>query len=128
MGRDRPGLVTSEMVTMDSTVDKARGELAEERTGDGGGRSETRGTLYGQGVPTAESYVDDMPLEWSRDETGAGPEMPGEAANPPGLPDDPPRTFLTIRRRFPTIRRTWPRHRRRYTAECSHAAASVPGR
>jgi hypothetical protein len=85
---------------MDSTVDKARGELAEERTGDGGGRSETRGTLYGQGVPTAEPYVDDMPLEWSRDETGAGPEMPGEAANPPGLPDDPPRTFLTIRRRF----------------------------
>ncbi len=60
---------------MNSTVDMVRGEFVEEGTGDGSD-SETQVTaLYGEGVPTAESYVDDMPIEWSRDETGAGPPL-----------------------------------------------------
>jgi hypothetical protein len=79
MDRDRPGLVTSEMVTMDSFVDKAgevaakTGEFVDERSG--GGAADSRAVAsYSLGVPTAESYADDSPGEWSYDEGGSEPE------------------------------------------------------
>jgi hypothetical protein len=65
---------------MDSYVDNAAaaaektGELIEEGSGSPDEETRSAAAPLSMGAPTAEAYLDNMPIEWSRDETGAEPE------------------------------------------------------
>lgn len=62
---------------MESFGDKARnaaaesGEVIGERANVVRGESAGTESLYGSGVPTAESFVDDVPVEWLHEEDGS---------------------------------------------------------
>lgn len=80
---------------MDSLVDKAgetaakTGELVDERSG-GGDADSRAASSYSLGVPTAASYADDSPGEWSYDEGGSEPEPIfglAESAHDPPRPE-----------------------------------------
>lgn len=45
-------------------------EVIDERAGERGDSPRTE-SLYGPGVPTAESFADDVPVEWLHEEDGS---------------------------------------------------------
>jgi hypothetical protein len=65
------------MVTMESFGDQVRrtaaesGEVIDERAGQDRGGSVGPASPYGTGVPTAESFADDVPVEWLHAEDGS---------------------------------------------------------
>jgi hypothetical protein len=63
------------MVTMQGSRDEVGaagakdGELGDERTDSADDETAATESLFGPGVPTAEQFADDVPLEWLHDDS-----------------------------------------------------------